>query len=62
MPVVRNSFRAFIPALLSATDAFVLPSLHEGLPLARFDRKTLYTPGEAGYSDYPAYGEAARQG
>lgn len=28
--------------------------LREGLPLARFDRKTLYTPGAAGYSDYPA--------
>ena len=26
--------------------------LREGLPLARFDRKTLYTPGEAGYLDY----------
>jgi NADPH2 dehydrogenase/N-ethylmaleimide reductase len=25
-----------------------------GLPLARFDRKTLYTAGEAGYIDYPA--------
>jgi N-ethylmaleimide reductase len=25
----------------------------EGLPLARFDRKTLYTPGPRGYSDYP---------
>jgi NADPH2 dehydrogenase/N-ethylmaleimide reductase len=27
--------------------------LREGLPLARFDRKTLYTAGPAGYSDYP---------
>jgi N-ethylmaleimide reductase len=27
--------------------------IRDGLPLARFDRKTLYTPGEAGYSDYP---------
>jgi NADPH2 dehydrogenase/N-ethylmaleimide reductase len=28
--------------------------LREGLPLARFDRKTLYTAGAAGYCDYPA--------
>ena len=28
--------------------------LREGLPLARFDRATLYTAGEAGYNDYPA--------
>ncbi len=28
--------------------------LHEHLPLARFDRRTLYTPGERGYCDYPA--------
>lgn len=27
--------------------------LREGLPLAKFDRKTLYTAGPAGYSDYP---------
>jgi N-ethylmaleimide reductase len=27
--------------------------LRDGLPLARFDRKTLYTAGAAGYSDYP---------
>jgi NADPH2 dehydrogenase/N-ethylmaleimide reductase len=27
--------------------------LREGLALARFDRKTLYTPGAAGYTDYP---------
>jgi NADPH2 dehydrogenase/N-ethylmaleimide reductase len=27
--------------------------LREGLPLARFDRSTLYTAGAAGYSDYP---------
>lgn len=26
----------------------------ERLPLARFDRRTLYTPGAAGYIDYPA--------
>lgn len=27
--------------------------LRSGQPLARFDRKTLYTPGAAGYTDYP---------
>jgi N-ethylmaleimide reductase len=27
--------------------------LRDGVPLARFDRKTLYTPGAAGYTDYP---------
>jgi len=27
--------------------------LRDGLPLARFDRRTLYTPGAAGYTDYP---------
>ena len=27
--------------------------IRHGLPLARFDRKTLYTPGAAGYNDYP---------
>ena len=28
-------------------------SLREGLPLAGFDRRTLYTAGPAGYTDYP---------
>ena len=28
--------------------------IRAGLPLARFDRKTLYTAGEAGYVDYPS--------
>ncbi len=28
--------------------------LREGLPLAGFDRRTLYTAGAAGYTDYPA--------
>ncbi|HND99665.1 MAG TPA: alkene reductase [Plasticicumulans sp.] len=27
--------------------------LREGLPLAKFDRRTLYTPGPLGYIDYP---------
>ncbi|GAB3627882.1 N-ethylmaleimide reductase [Pandoraea terrae] len=30
--------------------------LREGAALARFDRKTLYTAGPAGYTDYPAMG------
>ena len=30
----------------------------DGLPLARFDPRTLYTPGPAGYVDYPTAGEA----
>ena len=29
--------------------------LRDGLPLARFDQKTLYTAGAAGYTDYPAW-------
>ena len=29
--------------------------LRAGQPLARFDRKTLYTPGAAGYTTYPSY-------
>lgn len=33
--------------------------LREGAPLARFDRKTLYTADAAGYSDYPALESAA---
>jgi NADPH2 dehydrogenase/N-ethylmaleimide reductase len=36
--------------------------LRDGLPLARFDRKTLYTPGPKGYCDYPAYAGAATGG
>jgi N-ethylmaleimide reductase len=28
--------------------------MRDGLPLARFDVATLYTPGPAGYTDYPA--------
>lgn len=32
--------------------------LREGLPLAGFDRKTLYTAGAAGYTDYPCAASA----
>ena len=27
--------------------------LRQGLPLSKFDRRTLYTAGAAGYNDYP---------
>jgi N-ethylmaleimide reductase len=27
----------------------------QGWPLAAFDRKTLYTPGAIGYTDYPTH-------
>lgn len=33
--------------------------LRHGHPLARFDRKMLYTPGAAGYTSYGVYGAAA---
>lgn len=34
-----------------------LPSrLRRGLPLAKFDKSTLYTPGDAGYTTYPPAG------
>jgi N-ethylmaleimide reductase len=35
--------------------------LKRGQPLARFDRKTLYTPGPGGYSDYPTYQATAQE-
>lgn len=31
-----------------------------GLPLAQFDRKTLYTPGAEGYTSYPVYADPGR--
>ncbi|GAA0795891.1 alkene reductase [Marinobacterium sediminicola] len=31
--------------------------IRKGLALSRFDRKTIYTPGAAGYTDYPAAAE-----
>lgn len=31
--------------------------IRQGLGLARFDRKTIYTPGPAGYTDYPKAAE-----
>lgn len=35
--------------------------LRHGLALSRFDRKTLYTPGATGYSDYPTYRTSAQE-
>ncbi|PRA24881.1 alkene reductase [Pseudomonas poae] len=35
--------------------------LKHGLPLSGFDRKTLYTPGAAGYSDYPTHAALTRK-
>lgn len=32
--------------------------LADGLPLARFDPRTLYTPGPVGYVDYPTAKES----
>ena len=32
--------------------------LQDGLPLARFDRRTLYTAGAAGYIDYAPAAQA----
>lgn len=34
----------------------LVPRLRAGLPLAKFDRTTLYTPGAKGYTDYPLAG------
>lgn len=35
--------------------------LRRGLPLSGFNRKTLYTPDSAGYSDYPGYQAIAQE-
>lgn len=39
---------------LSLSNRIVTSSTGFGAALARFDPKTLYTPGEAGYTDYPS--------
>jgi len=36
--------------------------LREGLPLSRTDPETIYSLGEAGYNDYPAWNDADPQG
>ncbi len=51
------ALQAYPNAALSFARHFIgnpdlVTRLRAGLPLARFDRKTLYTPGAAGYTDY----------
>lgn len=53
-----SALEAYPGAALSFARHFVgnpdlVQRLRKGLPLARFDRKTLYTPGATGYTDYP---------
>ncbi len=55
-----QAIRAAGAAAVSYARAFIAnPDLVarwcHGWPLAAFDRKTLYTPGAAGYTSYPAY-------
>jgi NADPH2 dehydrogenase/N-ethylmaleimide reductase len=55
---VEAVLQAYPDAALSFARHFIgnpdlVARLRAGLPLARFDRKTLYTPGAAGYTDYP---------
>ncbi|MEO6319244.1 MAG: alkene reductase [Polaromonas sp.] len=54
-----QTLQAYGGAALSFARHFIgnpdlVQRLRQGQPLARFDRKTLYTPGAAGYTDYPA--------
>lgn len=35
--------------------------IRDGLELASFDRKTLYSPGAAGYTDYPVYSQCLQE-
>lgn len=48
---------AFARAFIGNPD--LVQRLRDGLPLAGFDRRTLYTPGAAGYTDYPAWTPAS---
>lgn len=55
----QAALQAYPTAALSFARHFIgnpdlVTRLRTGVPLARFDRKTLYTPGAAGYTDYPA--------
>jgi N-ethylmaleimide reductase len=55
-----HAVRAEGAAAISFARAFIAnPDLmaryRNGWPLASFDRRTLYTPGAAGYTSYPAY-------
>ncbi|MGH8846103.1 MAG: alkene reductase, partial [Polaromonas sp.] len=52
-----TTLQAYGGAALSFARHFIgnpdlVSRLREGQPLARFDRKTLYTPGAAGYTSY----------
>jgi N-ethylmaleimide reductase len=54
----RAALRAGLGDAISFARLFVgnpdlVRRIREGLPLAEFDRNTLYTPGAAGYTDYP---------
>ncbi|MEM7410495.1 MAG: alkene reductase [Myxococcota bacterium] len=47
---------AFARSFIANPD--LVERFRQGASLARFDPKRLYTPGAAGYSDYPALGDA----
>ena len=56
----EETLRAYPGAALSFARHFIgnpdlVARLRAGQPLARFDRKTLYTPGAAGYTSYASY-------
>jgi N-ethylmaleimide reductase len=58
------ALRAGLAQAVSYARAFIanpdlLARFEHGWPLATFDRKTLYTTGDAGYNSYPAYAGAA---
>lgn len=57
---VETSLKEHSGAALSFARHFIgnpdlVSRLRQGQPLARFDRKTLYTPGAAGYTSYTAF-------
>lgn len=56
----ETALQSFGGAALSFARHFIgnpdlVSRMRAGQPLARFDRKTLYTPGAAGYTSYEAY-------
>ena len=59
----ETALQAYGGAALSFARHFIgnpdlVSRMRAGQPLARFDRKTLYTPGAAGYTSYESYGAA----